>query len=144
MHIACGAVILFYADTYLLEYSGVLYMFLYPILVSMASLPTSCNNLSMQNIPYNGAGRRPAPHPPLAIIPSPTAIYLYFIQSALYRICVYCVIQEYVAIHEMWKERKSTCSICVGGPGRLPAPFPRSVGGAVGGVDGGPGLAWGF
>jgi hypothetical protein len=30
------------------------------------------------------------------------------------------------------KERKSTCSICVGGPGRLPAPSPRSVGGAVG------------
>ncbi len=35
-----------------------------------------------------------------------------------------CVIQEYVAILEMWKERKSTCSICVGGPGWLPAPPP--------------------
>ena len=46
---------------------------------------------------------------------------------------MYCVIQEYVAIHEMGKERKSTCSICVGGPGRPPAPFPRSVGGAGGG-----------
>ena len=53
---------------------------------------------------------------------------------------MYCVIQEYVAIHEMGKERKSTCSICVGGPGRLPAPSPRSVGGAVGGGGGG-GLA---
>ncbi len=91
----------------------------------------------MQNIPYNGARRRPAPHPLLAIIPSPTAMYLYFIQSALCRICMYCVIQEYVAIHEMWKERKSTCSICVGGPGRLPAPSPtlrwRSCGGGGGG-----------
>ncbi len=45
---------------------------------------------------------------------------------------MYRVIQEYVAIHEMGTERKSTCSICVGGPGRLPAPSPRSVGGAVG------------
>jgi hypothetical protein len=47
-----------------------------------------------------------------------------------------CVIQEYEAIHEMGKERKSTCSICVGGPGRLPAPSPHSVGGAVGGGGG--------
>ena len=90
----------------------------------------------MQNTPFNGAGRRPAPHPLLAIVPSPTVIYLYFIQSALCRICMYRVIQEYVAVHEMGKERKSTCSICVGGPGRLPAPSPRSVGGAVGGGGG--------
>ncbi len=34
------------------------------------------------------------------------------------------------------KERKSTCSICVGRLGRLPAPSPRSVGGAVGGGGG--------
>ncbi len=49
---------------------------------------------------------------------------------------MYCVIQEYVAIHEMGKERKSTCSRCVGGPGRLPAPSPplrwRSRGGGGG------------
>ncbi len=33
----------------------------------------------------------------------------------------------------------------MGGPGRLPAPSPRSVGGAGGrGRVGGPGLAWGF
>ncbi len=63
---------------YSLEYSGILYMFLCPILVSMASLLTSCNDLSMQNIRFNGAGRRLAPHPFLAIILSPTAIYLYF------------------------------------------------------------------
>ncbi len=99
-----------------------------------------------KTFPFNKAGRRLAPHPLLAIIPSPTAIYLYFIQSALFRICMYCVIQEYVAIHEMWKERKSTCSICVGGPGRLPASSPHSVGGAVGGGGrvGEPCSAWGF
>ena len=68
----------FYADIYSLEYSGILYMFLYPILVSMASPLTCCNNLIMQNITFNGAGRRLAPHPFLAIIPSPTAIYLCF------------------------------------------------------------------
>ncbi len=64
---------------YSLEYSGILYMFSYPILVSMACLLTSCNNQIVQNTPFNGAGRRPAPHPLLAIIPSPTAIYLYFV-----------------------------------------------------------------
>ncbi len=67
----------FYADIYSLEYSGILYMFLCPILVSMVSLLTSCNNLIMQNIPFHGAGRRLAPHPFLAIIPSPTVKYLY-------------------------------------------------------------------
>jgi hypothetical protein len=67
----------FYADIYSLEYSGILYVSLCPILVSMASLLTSSNNLIMQNIPFNGAGRRLAPYPFLAIIPSPTAIYLY-------------------------------------------------------------------
>jgi hypothetical protein len=56
----------FYADIYSLEYSGILYMFLCPILVSMASLLTSCNNLIMQNIPFKGARRRLAPHPFLA------------------------------------------------------------------------------
>jgi hypothetical protein len=52
----------FYADIYSLEYSGILCMFLCPILVSIASLLTSCNNLIMQNIPFNGAGRRLTPH----------------------------------------------------------------------------------
>jgi hypothetical protein len=32
----------FYADIYLLEYSGVSYMFMCPILVNMASILTSC------------------------------------------------------------------------------------------------------
>ena len=41
-------------------------MFMCPILVSMASLLTSCNNTIRQNIPFNGAGRRLAPHPFLA------------------------------------------------------------------------------
>jgi hypothetical protein len=79
MHVVCDAAYRFYADIYSLEYGGILNMSLYPILVSMASLLTSCNNLIMQNTPLHGAGRRPAPHPLLAIIPSPTAIYLYFI-----------------------------------------------------------------
>jgi hypothetical protein len=64
----------FYADIL----SGILYMFMCPILVSMASLLTSCNNTIMQNTPSNGAGRRLTPHPFLAIILSHTAIYLYF------------------------------------------------------------------
>ncbi len=44
----------FYADIYSLEYSGILYMFICPILVSMASLLTSCNNIIMQNTPLKG------------------------------------------------------------------------------------------
>ena len=73
---------------YSLEYSGMLYMLPYPILVSMACLLTSCNVQSMQNTPFNGAGRRPAPHPLLAIVPSPTAIYLY---TSFNPLCVECV-----------------------------------------------------
>ncbi len=46
--------------------------------------------VGMQNIPFNGAGRRLAPHPFLAIIPSPTTIYSYFHINPL------CV--EYVCI----------------------------------------------
>ena len=65
-------------------------MFLCPILVSMASLLISCNNLIMQNIPFNGTGRRLAPHPFLAIISSPTVIHLHFHINPL------CV--EYVCI----------------------------------------------
>ncbi len=56
----------FYADIYSLEYSGILYMFMCPILVSMASLLTSCNKTIMQNIPFNGVGRRLAPYAFLA------------------------------------------------------------------------------
>ena len=35
------------------------------------------------------------------------------------------------------RESKSTCIRCVGGPGRLPTPSPRSADGAVGGGGGG-------
>ncbi len=88
----------------------------------------------MQNTPFNGAGRRPAPHPLLAIIPSPTAIYLYFVQSALCRICMYRVIQGYVAIHEM-RKRKGKVPVQCAQAGRVDSlpPPPCSVGGAVGG-----------
>ncbi len=51
---------------YSLEYSKILYMLSYPILVSMACLLTSCNIQVMQNTPFSGTGRRPAPHPLLA------------------------------------------------------------------------------
>jgi hypothetical protein len=112
-------------------------MFSYPILVSMACLLTSCNIQIMQNTPFNRAGRRPAPHPLLATIPSPTAIYLYLLNP----LCV-----EYVCImlyKSMWpfmrceKEKESTCSICTGGPGRLlappiPAPLAEPGGGGEG------------
>ncbi len=81
---------MFYADMYSLEYSGILYMLSYPILVSMAYLLTSCNSQIMQNTPFNGAGRRPAPHPLLATFPSPKAIYLY---TLFYPLCV-----EYVCV----------------------------------------------
>jgi hypothetical protein len=80
----------FYADIYIRLSIAEHYMFLCPIIVSMASLLTSCNNLIMQNITFNRAGRRLAPHPFLAIIPSPTVIYLYFHINPL------CV--EYVCI----------------------------------------------
>jgi len=81
---------LFYADMYLLGYSGILYMLSYPILVSMACLLTSCNALVMQNTLFNGAGRRPAPHPLLATFPPPKAIYLY---TLFHPLCV-----EYVCV----------------------------------------------
>jgi hypothetical protein len=41
-------------------------MFMCPILVSMASLLTSCSYTIMKNTPFNEAGRRLAPHPFLA------------------------------------------------------------------------------
>ena len=74
---AFDAVVLFYTDMYSLEYGGILYMLSYPILVSMACLLASCNDQIKQNPPFNGAGRRPAPHPLLVTFPSPKVIYLH-------------------------------------------------------------------
>ena len=54
----------------------------------MASLLASCNIPIMQNTPFNGDGRRPAPHPFLAILPSPKAIHFILIYP-LYIECVY-------------------------------------------------------
>ena len=89
----------------------------------------------MQNTPFNGAGRRPAPHPFLAILPSPKAIYIHTYLSALYRMRICYVLWEYVNM----KGSRSTCTGCVGGPGRLSPPPPlrcRSRGGGGGGLAG--------
>ena len=89
----------------------------------------------MQNTPFIGAGRRPAPHPFLAIFPSPKAILFILILSALYRMRICYVLWEYVNM----KGSRSTCTRCVGGPGRLPPPPPlrcRSRGGRGGGLAG--------
>jgi hypothetical protein len=53
----------------------------------MASLLASCNTPNYANTPFNGAGRRPAPHPFLATLPSPKAIHFIFI----YPLCIGCV-----------------------------------------------------
>ena len=77
----------------------------------------------MQNTPFIGAGRRPAPHPFLAIFPSPKAILFILILSALYRMRICYVLWEYVNM----KGSRSTCTGCVGGPGRLPPPPPAPL-----------------
>ncbi len=41
LHIACDTVISFYADMYSLEYSGILHMFSYPILVRIITTKTA-------------------------------------------------------------------------------------------------------
>ncbi len=66
-------------------------MLSYPILVSMACLLASCNAQFMQNTPFNGAGRRPAPHPLLVTFPSPKSNI--FIYTLFYPPCV-----EYVCV----------------------------------------------
>ena len=76
----------------------------------------------MQNIPFNGAGRRPAPHPLLAIIPSPTAIYVYFIQSALCRICMYCCYTR-ICSHS-WDVKRKYLFNMRGWAGPAPCPLP--------------------
>jgi hypothetical protein len=86
----------------------------------------------MQNTPFIGAGRRPAPHPFLVTFLSPKAILFILILSALYRMRTCYVLWEYVNM----KGSRSTCTGCVGGPGRLPPPPPlrcRSRGGRGGG-----------
>ena len=75
---------LFYIDMYSLEYSGILYACILSSSVWL-SLLTSCSALNYANTPFIGAGRRPAPHPFLAIFPSPKAILFILILSALYR-----------------------------------------------------------
>ena len=77
-----------YIDMYSLEYSGMLYMFVsYPRQYGEAYWPPVIFQI-MQNTPFNGAGRRPAPHPFLAILPSPKATHFILIYP-LYIECVY-------------------------------------------------------
>jgi len=85
----------------------------------------------MQNTPFIGAGRRPAPHPFLAIFPSPKAILFILILSALYRMRICYVLWEYVNM----KGSRSTCTRCVGvrrragsAPAPSPAPLPEPWG----------------
>ena len=74
-----------YIDMYSLEYSGMLYMPIsYPRQYGRACWPPVIFQI-MQNTPFNGAGRRPAPHPFLAILSSPKANTFYTYLSALYR-----------------------------------------------------------
>ena len=79
---------LFCIDMYSLEYSGMLYMLVsYPRQYGLACWPPVLFQI-MQNTPFNGARRRPAPHPLLAILSSPKAIYFIPIYP-LYIECVY-------------------------------------------------------
>ena len=116
---------------YSLEYSGTLYMHVpYPCQYGRACWPPIMSQF-MQNTPFIGAGRRPAPHPLLTIFLLLKAILFIFILSALYGMRICYVLWEYVNM----RGRRSTCSGCMGGPGRLRPPPPlrhRSRGGGGG------------
>ena len=100
----------------------------------MACLLTSCNALIMQNTPFNGAGRRPAPHPLLATFPSPKAIYLYtcFIRSVwnVYMLCSVRICKHQGNVKVPVQDAQA------GRVGSLPPP-PCAIGGAGGGEGGG-------
>jgi len=119
---------------YSLEYSGTLYMHVpYPCQYGRACWPPIMSQF-MQNTPFIGAGRRPAPHPLLTIFLLLKAILFIFILSALYRMRICYVLWEYVNM----RERRSTCSGCMGGPGRLPSPPPAPLPEPWGGEGGEP------
>jgi hypothetical protein len=108
---------------YSLEYSGTLYMHVsYPCQYGRACWPPIVSQF-MQNTPFIGAGRRPAPHPFLTIFLLLKAILFIFISSALYGMRICYVLWEYVNM----RESRSTCSGCMGGPGRLPPPSPAPL-----------------
>jgi hypothetical protein len=108
---------------YSLEYSGTLYMLVsYPCQYGRACWPPIVSQF-MQNTPFIGAGRRPAPHPFLTIFLLLKAILFIFISSALYGMRICYVLWEYVNM----RESRSTCSGCMGGPGRLPPPSPAPL-----------------
>ena len=111
----------------------------------MAYLLTSCNAQIMQNTPFNGAGRRPAPHPLLVTVPSPKAIYFYtlFYPLCVEYVCV-SVLQEYVTIHE--KVKVPVQDAQAGRVGSLPPSPPAPLAEPWGGGEevGEPCSAWGF
>ncbi len=108
-------------------------MLSYPILVSMACLLTSCNVQIMQNTPFNGAGRRPAP---------PSLQLFLLLKQYIYILCSIRSVQNmyvlcFAGICNHSEKSKSTCSRCTGGPGRLLAPPPAPLAELCGGGGGG-------
>jgi hypothetical protein len=129
---------------YSLEYSGILYMLSYPILVSMACLLTSCNIQIMQTLPLTGLGGDQLLTPSLQLFLL-LKQYIYILHlSALCRICMCYVLQEYVIIHEkvkvpVWDAQAGRVD---SSPPPPFAPLTELCGG--GGEVGEPCPAWGF
>ncbi len=128
---------------YSLEYSGILYVLSYPILVSMACLLTSCNDQIMQTLPLTGPGGDQLLTPSLQLFLL-LKQYIYILHlSALCRICMCYVLQGYVIIHE--KVKVPVQDTQAGRVDSWPPPLLRwrSCGG--GGEEvGEPCSAWGF
>ncbi len=121
---------LFYADMYSLEYSGIsCILYILSLSVWHACWPPVTLQLC-KNTPFNGAGRRPAPHPLLATFPSPKAIYLYTLFHPLCEeyVCV-TVCSARICKHSE-KVKVPVQDAQAGRVGSLPPP-PCSVSGAV-------------
>ena len=88
----------------------------------------------MQNTPFHGAGRRPAPYPFLAILPSPKAIHSYLFIYPLYIECVYVMSCKNM---QTFKGKQKYLFKMHGRAGPAPRPLPCSADGAVGGRGGG-------
>ena len=117
---------------YSLEYSGMLYMLVsYPRQYGLACWPPIVSQNYAKHSLYWGREETSSSPLPCNFL-SPKAILFILILSALYRMRICYVLWEYVNM----KGSRSTCTRCVGGPGRLPPPPPlscRSRGGRGGG-----------